>query len=117
MELHETVPWVWLVLAVVGLALAVMSQVEAVQDFLATRPTNGFRMLAVGDMIQEGIRIVLYVIFAAIGVVYLSSGAVVSRSGIAWALVGAEMLLVVKTSVQISVRRYLRRTTNVGGDH
>lgn len=118
MTIAELIPLVWLVIAVVGLALAIMSEIEAIQDFLVTRPTNGFRMLAVGDMLQEGIRILLYGIFAVIGMLYVLDETRTldpDRLGTSLALVAAEVLLVIKTSIQLLVRRYLRRTTSIGG--
>lgn len=111
MELHDFIPHIWLALATGGLALALMSLVESVSDFRATKPTNGFRALALGDIAQESIRTLLYVLFAGLGVYYLLIEQEVTRTGVGWLMVGAELLLIIKTLIQISVRRYLRGHT------
>lgn len=108
--MNDSLPYVWLALAILGLGLAVLSLVEAALDYSTTRPTNGFRALALGDMATEGLRVVLYLLFAGIGIYYLVSGLEVGRSGIGWIMVGAEAIIVAKTIIQITVRRYLRRT-------
>lgn len=110
MELHDFIPHIWLAIALFGLGLALMSLVESVSDFRSTKPTNGFRALAIGDIAQESIRTVLYLLFAGLGVYYLVIGQEVARTGVGWLMVGAELLLVVKTLIQIAVRSYLRRT-------
>lgn len=110
MDLHLFIPHIWLAIAVLGLALASLSLLESVADFLTTRPTNGFRALAVGDIATESLRVVLYLSFAGIGIYYTVAGLEVARTGIAWIMVGAETIIVVKTLIQIIVRRYLRVT-------
>ena len=104
------IPIIWLGIALVGLALAVVSLIESVTDFLSTRPTNGFRALAVGDIISESLRVVLYLVFGGLGVYYIVGDIEVARSGVAWFMVAGELIIVAKTVVQITVRRYLKKT-------
>lgn len=115
-DLSLYIPHIWLTIAVLGLALAAMSLIESVTDFLTTKPTNGFRALAVGDIATEVLRVVLYLTFAGIGLYYLIGDIQTSRNGVAWLMVGAETILVTKTIIQITVRRYLRRTHPGGLD-
>ena len=104
------IPIIWLAIAMIGLALAILSLVEAATDFMSTRPTNGFRALAIGDMISESLRVVLYLVFGGIGVYYIVADIQVARSGVASFMVLGELIIVAKTVVQLAVRRYLKKT-------
>lgn len=109
MNIDAFVPHIWTILAAVGSVLAIMSLIESAVDFMTTRPTNGFRMLAIGDIAQESIRLVMYVAFGVLGVWALLNDRG-RDGGPVWVLVAGLFLLVVKTIIQIMVRRYLRAT-------
>ena len=116
MNLDLWVPHIWLVLSATGGVLAIMSLIESVTDFLVTKPTNGFRMLAIGDIAAESIRLVMYTMFAGLGIWALINDR--GRDGGAvWVLVLGVFLLVVKTVIQMLVRRYIREThgRTIGG--
>lgn len=108
-DIHDFIPHAWLALALVGLALAASSLRQSIRDYRSTRPTNGFRVLALGDIAQEVLRVLLYLAFAGIGVYYFAAGLEVTRSGVAWIMVTAELIIIAKTTIQIMVNRYLRR--------
>lgn len=104
----DLIPYIWLALALLGLALAATSLRASITDFRTTKPTNGFRLLAIGDVVQEGLRTILYLIFTGMGVYYIVADLTVARSGVGWIMVGAVGILIVKTSVQLVVNYKLR---------
>lgn len=110
MDWSTALPWSWLALAILGLALSFTSLSESILDWRVTKPSNGFRALALGDIISESIRVVIYVAYGSLSVFYIMAGVKLQRPFGAAILVGALFLLVVKSFVQIAVRRYVRHT-------
>jgi len=107
-DLNAFIPHTWLVLAASGAVLSVLSLVESAVDLMVTKPTNGFRVLAMGDVAQEAIRLVMYTVFAGLGAWALLREAPAAPGGVGWVLVAGLGLLVTKTVIQLLIRRYMR---------
>lgn len=109
--IENAIPIIWLAIATFGLALAGYSLIESVTDYNVTKPSNGFRALALSDIAMESLRVGLYLLFAGIGIYYLANPSIeIARPGVAIVMVLAELIIVAKTMIQLIVRRYLRVT-------
>lgn len=110
MNIHHFIPQIWLAIAIIGLLMASLSLRGSILDYRTTKPTNGFRLLAIGDIAQESLRVVLYVLFVGLGIFYIATSQPVTREIVGWIMVLAEMILVTKTAIQLGINSHLRHS-------
>lgn len=110
--MHVLLPDIWLGLALLGLVLSFFALREAAKDYLSNRVlTNGRRAVGIVGFIGEGIRFVIYIFFAGVGLYYRVNGIEVQRGGVGLTMLAALMLLLIKTALQLWLNRYLFRTS------
>lgn len=110
--MNNLLPTLWLGLSILGLALSFLAMRQVALDYMSARIlTNGRRAVAVTGMIGESIRFVIYLLFAGVGTFYILNGQDVARPGVGLIMLGALLLLLIKTAVQLWLNNYLYHTS------
>lgn len=108
----QAIPYIWTIVAVIGVVISIMALRFAALDVLSARVlTNGRRRIAIVGFSSEVIRVVIHALFFGIGVWYIASGSQVTKIEIAVAMLTMEMLIVAKTALQYWLNRYLYQTS------
>lgn len=109
--MEQFLPHAWVIGSITGMVLSFLALQEAAKDYLSARIlTNGRRASAIVGFVNEGIRFVIYIFFAGIGIYYLTLDQTVARVGVGLFMLAALLLLLVKTALQLWLNRYLFRT-------